>query len=850
MSKNSRLESFHNTRHLLFLSLILFFAAPAAAGENMLMLVENGKSDYAIVIPDGDVRPSAKQAANLLQSSVAESTGVKLPIVAESEKPADRHGIYLGATKAAGVLPQTLSGWTYAKTAKGNDIFLVGQDRNLENKRVSTYEYEGTLKAVTSFLDEELGVKFLLPGKYGTFVPKRETLSVPMNLNSVQTPPFVYCTGRHLGGIYDLANHHFHAFPYRTYGGHSHNVAVNKDEFGETHPEYFAEFGGVRVPQKLHLCISNPDVFDLMIKEIERNFEMGYDWAQIGQTDGYQPCECEKCKAMHPDPNERLWILHKHLAEIIKKKYPDKKLVLLSYGPTTNPPFSFDRFPGNVIIELCKYTPEHFAQWRKFADSFLVYIYNWGTYQTFGFAPKRTPRFAAEQVRLFRDNKVRGIYKCGFGENLGLEGPTYYVYGRMLGDPDADYTKFEDEYYAGAYGNACAPMRNFFTRMYERMELYTTISGTAQKYEHAGMMPRIPEDVISYFFPPKLLLKMESDLAKAKKIAETEDEGVQARIRLVEREFAYLKNLSAIFYMYHTYRLQPDWESFNRLGNLIEERNALIDSWYDADGKMIDADSWTRFFDNVPKSFLQQGGRLTGVLSAPFNWDVKLLREKKVLPGVGKKTQKVVKANTPVKLDGIADEELWGEIPENELGEIGMGKLQNPSRFRVAYDKENVYLSFTCEILDGRETGLKPVGVDGAAWSQECIEIFLDPFGQQEKYFHFIFNPVAQSCYDGNFGFIEDPIDPNYGKEDKSWNGKWDYAVKVDGKVWTAEVRIPFATLGVAVPEAGTTWTMNLGRERPYQEDGVHKIELSLWSPNLESRGFGALHAFGNLVFE
>ena len=50
--------------------------------------------------------------------------------------------------------------------------------------------------------------------------------------------------------------------------------------------------------QRNHLCISNPEVQELMLKEMEKQFDLGYDWVQLSQTDGYRECECPKCKAL------------------------------------------------------------------------------------------------------------------------------------------------------------------------------------------------------------------------------------------------------------------------------------------------------------------------------------------------------------------------------------------------------------------------------------------------------------------------------------------------------------------------------------------------------------------------
>ena len=132
----------------------------------------------------------------------------------------------------------------------------------------------------------------------------------------------------------------------------------------------------------------------------------------------------------------------------------------------------------------------------------------------------------------------------------------------------------------------------------------------------------------TYFFPPKLVATMEDNLKRA--LTLDNDPKVQARLRLVQREFTYLKNLVSIFNYYHAYRLSNSWAVFDLLENELKRRDALTDSWYDAKGKMKVEDGWPRFFDNVDKDFLKKGGRLTGTLSVPFNWDMASLRKKKM----------------------------------------------------------------------------------------------------------------------------------------------------------------------------------------------------------------------------
>ena len=847
----------------------------AGAGET-LTIASKGVSDYVIVVPDEDERDRAKQAAQLLRSQLKEATGVELPLVAESKAPAGKPCFFLGRTAAATArkMPlEKLKEWTHLRRVDGRDIFLIGNDVSCNITERPSAEYLGTYKAVTAFLHDEVGVRFLLPGPNGIHTPKLDELKVDAALDKIVTPRIQYChDGGSIENPYAIAHNYVPLGYYKTYGGHSYYTAVPIAEYAESHPEYYVLSGGKRVPkfgdqgyQKNHLCISNPEVQELMMKEMEKQFDKGYEWVQLSQTDGYRECECDKCMALGPDAGERLWIVHRKLAEELMKRRPGKKVVILSYAPTASPPKTFEAFPENVIIETCTYKAEHFEAWKKFKCEKLAYIYNWGKYQMLGFLPKRTPDFSAAQLRLFAANEVNGIYMCGFGETLGLEGPNYYVYGRLLQNPDADPRALADEFYISAYGKAAAPMKTMFDEMNKRLELYSHIPrwpnpNNKISWAYSMMMPQQPEDMVTYFFPPKLVSMMEDNLKRAFTL--DNDPKVQARLRLVQREFTYLKNLVSIFNYYHAYKLSNSWAVFDLLESELKKRGALIDSWYvkneraETDPKahkwtMKIEDGWPKFFDNVDKDFLMKGGRATGALSVPFTWDMENMRKRKLTSSTAQNNKQVLIHRFPkgVAVDGDVEKGAWRSIKAESLQEINMGKLQNQTTFKVAYDDTNLYLTFTCVLNNADVQKFGTVGKDGAAWSQECIEIFLCASESRDRYFHFVFNPTPASFSDGRKGFITDPLDPGFGLEDTTWDGDWQYVARVDKekKIWTAEVRIAFATLSAPAPTAGTKWTMNIGREHYY---GPADPELSLWSPNVEERRFSAPGAFGSLIFE
>jgi hypothetical protein len=844
-------------------ALLALTGAISIFSAEKLLLAKDGKSDYQIVIPseskNKNVEGFVKVAAKLLQDCVMDSTEAKLPIVKEDKRDKNKPGIFLGNTRFAnnqGIFPNKLKGWTYQEKAVGKNIILAGNDRSdvpgEKSKHYSKYII-GTLKAVTSFLKKNAGVKFLFPGPNGIEAPKHASMFADAGLNIKRTPLLKVNRGRNSELIYDIANNYFPANSIKLYGGHSYYTAVPKAQYAKSHPEYFALLGGKRNPASNHLCISNPEVQDLIYKEALKQLDKGYEYVELAQTDGYKPCECENCKKLFnvSSPGEKLWILHKKLAERLEKDRPGKKLVIISYGPTKKPPETFKKFPENVLIELSDYSQEAFSDWQKceVPGGFMVYVYNWGAYPQVGLTPKTTPQSVGVQTKRFIDNKVKAIYRCGWGELFGLEGPVYYVYGRSFDEGQPGYESLSNEFYKAAYGKAYVPMKAFFDCMYKRLELYANfLAGRCPAEKFA---PSNPKPLLAYNFSPEVLEAMEKNLQRAEKMAKAPK--VKKRIALARKEFDYVKNLASIIHCYNAYKIALDKASFEKLAELVEERNSMIDSYYDSNGKMLKLPGWNdvKFLGGFDKDIVKVNGKLRAPVGSPFTWDTANLKKLGILPGTLKKKIKIFEASGNIPLDGNLEEEFWKNIPFETLGGVQMGKTRQISKFKMTYDNKNLYIAFNCSLP---ENSLKvhPVGEDGPAWQQESLEIFLAP-DSPDKFFHFIFNPVKNSKYEAENSLQIDPLNPLFGKDDKTWNGDWEYKNYFYAKKgqWNAIVIIPFKSLEVKTPQEGAVWYINLAREHFFLEsnDKHPRLELSLWSPNLETRSFHDRNAFGELIF-
>ena len=468
--------------------------------------------------------------------------------------------------------------------------------------------------------------------------------------------------------------------------------------------------------------------------------------------------------------------------------------------------------------------------------------------------PKTTPEFCAQQIRLFIKNNVKGIYRCGFGELWGLEGPCYYVYGKMLDDETQSEHALEDEYYRRSFGKAYAPMRTFFLTLYERLwsQYVCPMRNRGfieQKISEFPVLPKNPRIVLGAIYTPDLIESLDTNLRRAEALADTPK--VKARLKLVRLEFDYVKNLGKAISFYNSYRFNPTQGNFDQLAEAILERNAMINGFYNSKGAMnrLPEMKELTLFGNIPKPLFKTNGRLRAPLSAPFTWNVEGIRAAGTLPGLSTNKMVVRRVQGTVGVDFEAN--AWAGAPWNDLKGIQLEEPPFKNRFKAVYDKNCLYFAVEAQVDEGFE--YQAFGHDGACWRNDCMEFMVDPSGMRQSYYHFIANPIENSRYDAAFGFITDPLNPKYGQADITWDGEWVSKSWIEGGLWRLLVRIPFATLGVSSPEAGAHWTWNIGREG-YHKDAVGKAklhpELMLWSPNLEDMGFHSMEAFGDVIFE
>ena len=840
-----------------------------------LAIVRDGKPVATTVIPDKATHWE-RVAAGWVRAYVKRSTGAQLGLVAESNVPRSRGGtlVSIGHTKLAEIAGIRTGDLKYdgcKLIAKGNVLYLIGRD--VPGLTPTARDYgagaRGTCRAAVKFLEDFVGVRWFVPVPAGDRVPAKRDITVPGDLNVAFSPAFGFAHGRSIYGPppAGIANNFRTAILIKSYGDDSYSQWVPKEKYAKQHPEYFMlTESGRRDPGGNHLCTSNPQVRALLKKGLFEQFEKGYEFVQLGQTDGYQPCRCPACEALDKYPQglkeyfkskrsfadylrimgrypcERLHVAHKWLIDEAASKYPDKKVHLLIYAPTRNPSAKFDYYGDNVVLEICgNANPRLIELWKGKASGFSVYVLWFDITLGYGIDRGLTPAQAAECIRDLHSKGCMGIYFGGGGSNWGYMGPTYYVIGRMLGDPGLDYRALVKEYCDGIYGKASPAMQNFFDVLYTRVCMVKPQGATLQ-------------DMQLVRYPPRFLRTLEEHLDCAEAAAEGERE--RNLIRMTRDQFEFNKYTALAQLAYRGWKAHPTEPNWQQVKESVDAYNAFRERVVRYDNAFA-----RTYFPGYGKfcNYLTGGGyytswetRRAAVLAKPikqtvagysmvFNYPMTLNFDK--LPKLG--SMDVHRVGKAPKLDGRLDDVVWASAQAQELP--AMALLDNPATtsVRALYDDNCLYFAFECHepLIDRLKARF--TGRDGPVHRLDCGEILLGPDRSRRRYYHWIIAPADNALYDDRTGF------KTMADQDPSWNSDCEYAYFVDKgkKRWLLEVRIPFATMGVQTPKPGAWWLANFGRERRAHTNNTDSPDsFYLWSQD-EASGFCSPEAFGKIHF-
>jgi len=382
-----------------------FIAHPQATAAT---LVEKGQPRAAIIVPEKP-SPVVENAARVLRDHIKQMSGAELPIRTEGRitgSPSqDQAWVLVGEGKLAeklGLTSKGLGPGGIFQSAKGNVLALFGTDS------YTSSDPNGTRYAVTTFLEDKLGVRYLWPGDLGKVVPRREDITVA-DFQHRYAPKLAQRRIRSMGyhdriqvgldrlGFTKADYERLLADARRTqaespdwFGWHRLGGTINLNaghafvylwaKYGKEHPEWFAlQPDGSRDqsknPDRARLCVSNPGLIAAIAKEKieELNKNPNLLGVSIAPNDGGRPafCTCPKCEALdsakgpkvllwdfskgnrrdfeHVSLTDRMVYFWNAIAEQVAKAHPDKLLVVDAYSVYAAPPIERKLHPNLVV---------------------------------------------------------------------------------------------------------------------------------------------------------------------------------------------------------------------------------------------------------------------------------------------------------------------------------------------------------------------------------------------------------------------------------------------------------------------------------------------------------------------
>ncbi len=206
----------------------------------------------------------------------------------------------------------------------------------------------------------------------------------------------------------------------------------------------------------------------------------------------------------------------------------------------------------------------------------------------------------------------------------------------------------------------------------------------------------------------------------------------------------------------------------------------------------------------------------------------------------------VLRAASPIQVDGILDDAAWAKAPL--LGPFVNNRDGSASplvtEVRVLYDDNFLY--FASRFVDDNIWATMKRR-DDHLWTEEVVEVFLQADPRQTSYIELEVNPLG-ALIDI---FLLDRRKPLHYE---SWNSeKIRWAVHVDGTVdgkpgdkeWTCEIALPMEDIIPAPnipPKPGDRWRLNM-----YRVEQLPAKAMLAWSPT--GSDFHQPTKFGEIVF-
>lgn len=377
----------------------------------------------------------------------------------------------------------------------GNEGFVVATEG--EDLYITGATSRGTLYGVMGFLERFCSIRFLT--SQVTWIPHMDRLEVSLR-RWQDAPAFEYrdvywtdafqgefCYHNRLNGSKaDLSSVQGGKLKFFNFH-HSFNDLIPKEEYYQSHPQYFSQVDGKRLGENTQLCLSNPQVFQLCLEKLRSWIADNPDCTvfSVAQNDCGNPCQCPSCQGLdRKEGCHSASIIHfvNRLAETIEKEYPRVFLHTFAYQYSMEPPRSI-RPRANVIVRLCDIDASFSAPLleeaqrpdsyeRLFCESLAKWssitprLYIWDYVTNFRHYLLPFPNLDAIQGNLqyFHQMGVKGVLEQGnfsHGGGGAMAELEAYLLSKLLWNPEVDLEREKQIFLNGYFEKAASAIGQY-----------------------------------------------------------------------------------------------------------------------------------------------------------------------------------------------------------------------------------------------------------------------------------------------------------------------------------------------------------------------------------------------------
>ncbi|MBO5277241.1 MAG: DUF4838 domain-containing protein [Clostridia bacterium] len=464
--------------------------------ETNVDLVNNGKTDYVIVIGENENNDAVLFAVDELRQNVFRATGANL----ETKK--DTEITYSSDTKVLSLGENVLvaqAGVTYDKTelgasgyvvqTKGNSVFMVGGSG------------EGTLYAVYGWLKEQFNYEYYAVGEI--YIDKDIQVEKLLNVNLKEKPDFAYRMSNYGEAWFDktVARRSRINYPNNVwvdFNGTQYHTSfsiVPPEVYMEEHPDWYASSGE-------QLCFSrDPEgLAAVVVERLKEGFTQYPDRniVTFTQQDHNSWCDCDLCLASYKkygtDSAVYIKFVNKVAEQIeawAKEAYPGREILIamFAYQKTEEAPVvqtengyapadDSVRLRDNVALFYCPIYANYYydfnaeenvkeastlSQWNVLAKNLFTWIYG-ANFQLY-LAPYNNFNSMQNNYRYLYDRGAKYIFdQHQFNQVNGTDWYRLkaYLSNNLQWKIDSDQTQLINNFFDNYYKDASVAMKRLF----------------------------------------------------------------------------------------------------------------------------------------------------------------------------------------------------------------------------------------------------------------------------------------------------------------------------------------------------------------------------------------------------